>query len=123
MLKLLPLLAVQATCRLRSLVACLSLLQQQIGDVLVDSRFLPRQRPALRGEVAILLASLQELSSCSLAQLCLLHPQIAQLATGLHAQLRLLPAQLTNTLASLHLTLLLLLKGIHSLSLGLGVAL
>ena len=77
-LELLRLLAVDACCCLSRLVAGLRLLHHQVGDVLVDRSLLARQCAALGRHVAVLLCCLQVLTSCALAQLCLLHAELAK---------------------------------------------
>jgi hypothetical protein len=87
-LELLTLLAVDACGSLSRLVARLRLLHQQVGDVLVDGRLLARQSTALRSQVAVLLACLQELACCALAQLSLLHTELTEALPCGHLVLR-----------------------------------
>jgi hypothetical protein len=82
-LELTGLLTVDTGNALPSLLPGGRLLQQEIGDVLVDRRFLSRKRSLLGGNIAVLLRRLQVLTRRLLAKTRLLDAELAQpLARG-----------------------------------------
>ena len=88
------------------------LLHQQVGDVLVDRRFLASQRAALGSQVPILLRCLAVDVGCALAQLSLLHAQLTEALTGSHLLLREVAVQACCGLSELGLLRSLLTHGL-----------
>lgn len=131
------LLAVDAGSGLRDVGTLPSLRCQEVGDVLLNVRLLPSERPGLRSKVAVTLCSLLIKACCRLTELRLLHAkltkplpssdlvlcEVAVKAGRCLSQLRLLRGLLTDRLARLHRALLLLLKGRHRIGLRLRVTL